>query len=182
MLDDAVSSSWDLRKKRRVGIKEVLCQVAFLFPIVLLFLRQDIMSVTATATKVATGYRLGSDEEYKPALKLADFDKYTFKPIRESEVNREMTSRYMTDMLDYAETDVVVVGCGSANLSCAWELSKDPNIKVRLHPCLFSFSFSHVLRIGGYCRAERRSWRRLLAGWSIVLCHGSSKACSQVPR
>ncbi|KAL1932629.1 hypothetical protein VTP01DRAFT_8307 [Rhizomucor pusillus] len=90
------------------------------------------MSVTATATKVATGYRLGSDEEYKPALKLADFDKYTFKPIRESEVNREMTSRYMTDMLDYAETDVVVVGCGSANLSCAWELSKDPNIKVAI--------------------------------------------------
>ncbi|KAI8371616.1 thiazole biosynthetic enzyme, chloroplastic [Radiomyces spectabilis] len=89
------------------------------------------MSTTITATTSQTGYRLGG-EEFTPAFKYDDFNGYTFKPIREAEVNREMVSRYMTDMLDYAETDVVVVGCGSAGLSCAWELSKDPSIKVAI--------------------------------------------------
>ncbi|KAG0365185.1 triosephosphate isomerase [Mortierella sp. AD032] len=41
-----------------------------------------------------------------------------------------MTRRYMTDMIDHAETDVVVIGAGSAGLSCAWELSKNPDIQV----------------------------------------------------
>lgn len=49
---------------------------------------------------------------------------YKFRPIRESTVSREMTKRYMTDLMDHAETDVVVVGAGSAGLSCAYELSK----------------------------------------------------------
>ncbi|KAG0164712.1 triosephosphate isomerase [Apophysomyces sp. BC1034] len=86
---------------------------------------------TITTTTTQTGYRLGGDN-FQPDFKLDDFSGYAFKPIRESEVSREMTSRYMTDMLDYAETDVVVVGCGSAGLSCAWELSKDPNIKIAI--------------------------------------------------
>ncbi|KAI8059910.1 thiazole biosynthetic enzyme, chloroplastic [Gongronella butleri] len=90
---------------------------------------------TATATETQTyspSFRLTGDDSYVPAFKLDDFDGYAFKPIRESQVNREMTTRYMTDMLDYAETDVVIVGCGSAGLSCAWELSKDPSIKVAI--------------------------------------------------
>ena len=64
----------------------------------------NIMSstITTTLTPSATGYRLNGDvlEDYK------------FKPIREAEVNREMTHRYMTDMLEYAESDVVIVGAG----------------------------------------------------------------------
>ncbi|KAF9988386.1 triosephosphate isomerase [Modicella reniformis] len=55
-----------------------------------------------------------------------------FNPIKEADVSREMTRRYMTDMLDHAETDVVVIGAGSAGLSCAWELSKNPNVKVTI--------------------------------------------------
>ncbi|CAO3642892.1 unnamed protein product [Cunninghamella blakesleeana] len=92
------------------------------------------MSATTSATTTTVtnqeSFRLVGD--YTPPLTLDDFDEYQFKPIRESEVNREMTSRYMTDMLDYAETDVIIVGCGSAGLSCAWELSKDPSIKVAI--------------------------------------------------
>ncbi|KAI8086221.1 thiazole biosynthetic enzyme, chloroplastic [Halteromyces radiatus] len=96
------------------------------------------MSNSTTATTTITGedtsaFRLvGGDDQYTPALRVEDFEGFNFKPIRESEVNREMVSRYMTDMLDYAETDVIIVGCGSAGLSCAWELTKDPNIKVAI--------------------------------------------------
>eukprot|EP00475_Leptophrys_vorax_P014029 TRINITY_DN2039_c0_g1_i1.p3 TRINITY_DN2039_c0_g1~~TRINITY_DN2039_c0_g1_i1.p3 ORF type:complete len:292 (+),score=13.21 TRINITY_DN2039_c0_g1_i1:31-876(+) len=38
----------------------------------------------------------------------------------------------MTDMITYADTDVVVIGAGSAGLSCAYELSKNPNVNVAL--------------------------------------------------
>lgn len=46
------------------------------------------------------------------------------------QVSRAMTSRYFKDLDEYAETDVIIVGAGSAGLSCAYELSKYPNVKV----------------------------------------------------
>ncbi|CDY52570.1 BnaC03g71780D [Brassica napus] len=61
-----------------------------------------------------------------------DLNAFTFAPIKESIVSREMTRRYMTDMITYAETDVVVVGAGSAGLSCAYEISKNPNVQVAI--------------------------------------------------
>lgn len=61
-----------------------------------------------------------------------DLDAFKFEPIKESIVSREMTRRYMTDMITYADTDVIVVGAGSAGLSCAYELSKNPNIRVAI--------------------------------------------------
>jgi hypothetical protein len=46
-------------------------------------------------------------------------------------VNRAMTSRYFSDLDKFAEADVVIVGAGSAGLSCAWELSRiAPDVKV----------------------------------------------------
>jgi len=63
---------------------------------------------------------------------LAHFDQMQFEPIKESTVSREMTQRYMGDMLDHAETDVVIIGAGSAGLSCAYELTKHPGIKVTI--------------------------------------------------
>ncbi|KAL0442899.1 UNVERIFIED_CONTAM: Thiamine thiazole synthase 2, chloroplastic [Sesamum latifolium] len=51
-----------------------------------------------------------------------NLDNFKFQPIKESIVAREMTRRYMTDMITYADTDVVVVGAGSAGLSCAYAL------------------------------------------------------------
>ncbi|KAG8365417.1 hypothetical protein BUALT_Bualt18G0102700 [Buddleja alternifolia] len=61
-----------------------------------------------------------------------DLNDFKFNPIKESIVSREMTRRYMTDMITYADTDVVVVGAGSAGLSCAYELSKNPNINIAI--------------------------------------------------
>jgi len=61
-----------------------------------------------------------------------DLNAFTFDPIKESIVSREMTRRYMTDMITYAETDVVVVGAGSAGLSAAYEISKNPNVQVAI--------------------------------------------------
>ncbi|KAI9124027.1 hypothetical protein K1719_005327 [Acacia pycnantha] len=61
-----------------------------------------------------------------------DINSFKFQPIKESIVSREMTRRYMTDMITYADTDVIIVGAGSAGLSCAYELSKDPSISVAI--------------------------------------------------
>lgn len=61
-----------------------------------------------------------------------DLQSFRFDPIKESIVSREMTRRYMTDMITYADTDVVVVGAGSAGLSCAYELSKNPSVQVAI--------------------------------------------------
>lgn len=42
-----------------------------------------------------------------------------------------MTRRYFKDMDDFAESDVVIVGAGSAGLACAYELGKvAPHLKV----------------------------------------------------
>ncbi|GAB2215850.1 hypothetical protein Droror1_Dr00020255 [Drosera rotundifolia] len=57
---------------------------------------------------------------------------FKFEPIKESIVSREMTRRYMTDMITHADTDVVIIGAGSAGLSCAYELSKNPDIKIAI--------------------------------------------------
>jgi cysteine-dependent adenosine diphosphate thiazole synthase len=61
-----------------------------------------------------------------------DLTSFRFSPIKESIVSREMTRRYMTDMITYADTDVVIVGAGSAGLSCAYELSKDPAVSIAI--------------------------------------------------
>ncbi|KAL9688072.1 hypothetical protein QQ045_032485 [Rhodiola kirilowii] len=61
-----------------------------------------------------------------------DLTSFKFHPIKESIVSREMTRRYMTDMITHADTDVVIVGAGSAGLSCAYEISKNPNINVAI--------------------------------------------------
>lgn len=73
--------------------------------------------------------KAGATMSAAPAYNL---DSFKFQPIKESVVAREMTRRYMTDMITYADTDVVVVGAGSAGLSCAYELSKNPDINVAI--------------------------------------------------
>jgi thiamine thiazole synthase len=46
------------------------------------------------------------------------------------QVSRAMTRRYFKDLDEYAECDVIIVGAGSAGLSCAYELTKYPDVKV----------------------------------------------------
>jgi len=60
------------------------------------------------------------------------FDGYAFKPIREREVSREMSTRYFQDLYKYADADVIIVGSGSAGLACAYELSKHEDVSVAL--------------------------------------------------
>lgn len=60
------------------------------------------------------------------------YDGFTFEPIREAEISRAMTSRYFDDLHKHADTDVVIVGAGSAGLAAAYELSKYPDVSVAL--------------------------------------------------
>ncbi|PWA35186.1 thiamine thiazole synthase protein [Artemisia annua] len=78
---------------------------------------QKNVSITMSAASSSEQYDLGS---------------FKFQPIKESIVAREMIRRYMTDMITYADTDVVICGAGSAGLSCAYELSKNPNVQVAI--------------------------------------------------
>lgn len=69
----------------------------------------------------------------KTEVSFADWDKFAFAPIRESTVSRAMTSRYFADLNKYAESDVVIVGAGSAGLSAAYVLAKNrPELKIAI--------------------------------------------------
>ncbi|KAJ8474524.1 hypothetical protein ONZ45_g15925 [Pleurotus djamor] len=58
---------------------------------------------------------------------------YKFAPIEEAEVSRAMIKRYFDMMYDRAVSDVVIVGAGSAGLSCAYHLAKTrPDLKVTI--------------------------------------------------
>jgi len=58
---------------------------------------------------------------------------YKFAPIRESDVSRAMIKRYYQTMYDRAVSDVVIVGAGSAGLSCAYYLAKNnPSLKITI--------------------------------------------------
>ncbi|KAH8104922.1 thiazole biosynthetic enzyme [Phellopilus nigrolimitatus] len=58
---------------------------------------------------------------------------YKFAPIEEAEVSRAMIKRYFTTMYERAVSDVVIVGAGSAGLSCAYHLAKTrPDLKITI--------------------------------------------------
>ena len=61
------------------------------------------------------------------------WEKFTFSPIRESQVSRAMTRRYFQDLDTYAESDIVIVGAGSCGLSTAYVLAKArPDLKIAI--------------------------------------------------
>merc|ERR1719350_1748711 len=83
------------------------------------------------AVRAARGAR-GAAVKARAGANAGPFDGYNFKPIREREVSREMTTRYFQDLYKYADADVIIVGSGSAGLACAYELSKHPDVSVAL--------------------------------------------------
>ncbi|KAJ7107279.1 thiazole biosynthetic enzyme [Mycena crocata] len=68
---------------------------------------------------------------------------YRFAPIEEAQVSRAMIKRYFNTMYERAVSDVVIVGAGSAGLSCAYSLAtRRPDLKVTMliqFPSLLSF-------------------------------------------
>lgn len=91
-------------------------------------------TVGPNAKLIRMGNTPGPSDEWKQqnAARKTPFDAYAFAPVKEAEVSREMTTRYMKDMYDFADTDVIIAGAGSAGLVAAYELSKHPNVKVAL--------------------------------------------------
>jgi len=58
---------------------------------------------------------------------------YRFAPIEEAQVTRAMIKRYFNTMYERVISDVVIVGAGSAGLSCAYSLaSRRPDLKVTI--------------------------------------------------
>ncbi|KAG7918358.1 hypothetical protein KL905_000699 [Ogataea polymorpha] len=69
----------------------------------------------------------------KAVSAVYDWDTFKFAPIRESTVSRAMTRRYFADLDKYAESDIVIVGAGSAGLSAAYVLGKArPDLKIAI--------------------------------------------------
>ncbi|KAF9077734.1 thiazole biosynthetic enzyme [Rhodocollybia butyracea] len=58
---------------------------------------------------------------------------YRFAPIQEAQVSRAMIKRYFEAMYDRVVSDVVIVGAGSAGLTCAYHLAATrPNLKITI--------------------------------------------------
>ncbi|CAH6719010.1 thiamine thiazole synthase [[Candida] jaroonii] len=85
---------------------------------------------TQTTQKTPTSVKFTSKTK---EASFADWETFKFNPIRESTVSRAMTRRYFADLDKYTESDIVIIGAGSAGLSAAYILGKNrPDLKVAI--------------------------------------------------
>jgi len=85
-------------------------------------------------TKKDLAVKAAANSQAKTVAELENnWEKFTFAPIRESQVSRAMTRRYFNDLDTYAESDIVIVGAGSCGLSAAFTLAtKRPDLKIAI--------------------------------------------------
>ncbi|CAN9381601.1 unnamed protein product [Alternaria alternata] len=86
------------------------------------------------STKKDLAVKAAANSQAKTVAELENnWEKFTFAPIRESQVSRAMTRRYFNDLDTYAESDIVIVGAGSCGLSAAFTLAtKRPDLKIAI--------------------------------------------------
>lgn len=103
---------------------------------------------------------------------------------QEHHVARAMTKRYGDDLYRTAISDVVIVGCGSAGLSCAYQIAKErPDLKVTILEAGVAPGGEDILRLSCHvARVDDESWilRWCLVGRTAHVCHGRSKARRQL--
>lgn len=82
---------------------------------------------------VPVGSKDGAVKPVAEGARVDDWEKFSFEPIRESQVARTMGRRYFEDLDKYAESDIVIVGAGSCGLSAAYCLAKArPDLKIAI--------------------------------------------------
>ncbi|KAJ4482081.1 thiazole biosynthetic enzyme [Lentinula aciculospora] len=86
---------------------------------------------------VENGFQKQMKSPAKPATYsdvVENYDgQYRFAPIQEAQVSRAMIKRYFETMYDRVISDVVIVGAGSAGLTCAYHLAfTRPDLKITI--------------------------------------------------
>ncbi|PWN45946.1 putative thiamine biosynthetic enzyme [Ceraceosorus guamensis] len=96
----------------------------------------DIAALKARAAETQASQQFSVPRESHPIKEgrepVEDYEgNYRFADIKESYTSRAMTSRYMESMMRSAVSDVVIIGAGSAGLTCAYHLGKSrPDLRI----------------------------------------------------
>ena len=101
-------------------------------------LKQHLAAQQRNSSSALKGSKVAVYEQHVPIVPgkepVEDYEgNYVFADIKESHTSRAMTSRYYKDMMDAAVSDVIIIGAGSAGLTCAYSLAKNrPDLRITI--------------------------------------------------